>query len=253
MKKAEVFIEPLTRIEGHLAIHAVADLDTRKYVEAHVYGTMFRGIEVILKNREPADAIWITQRICGVCPTPHGLASVQCVDMTYNAPPPPFATAVIDLIMLSEQLYDSALGCGILQGPDYSEIVVKKLNQELWSEAQKRKAERSDLHGYSTIADIMTALNPLSGSLWLKCLQMAKIGRKMASLLGGKHPHVNSFVPGGVAKTVTATDLEMFAAMLAQQIAFSKELIAAFDDLINFLIDMNYDNVGVREANLISY
>ncbi len=253
MKKAEVFIEPLTRIEGHLAIHAVADLDAKKYIDAHVYGTMFRGVEVILKNREPADAIWITQRICGVCPTPHGLASVQCVDMTYNAPPPPFATAVRDLIMLSEQLYDSALGCGILQGPDYSEVVVKKLNQELWNEAQKRKAERSDLHGYSTIADIMTALNPLSGSLWLKCLQMAKIGRKMASLLGGKHPHVNSFVPGGVAKTIAATDLEMFAAMLAQQIAFSKELIAAFDDLINFLIDMNYDNVGVREANLISY
>jgi len=252
-KKIEVFIEPLTRIEGHLAIHAIANLETKKYEDAHVYGTMFRGIEVILRNREPADAIWITQRICGVCPTPHGLASVECIEMTYGVSPPPFAIALRDLVMLSEQLYDSSLGCGILQGPDYSKAIVKKFNPRWWSEARKRKAERSDIHGYSTIADIMTALNPINGSLWLKCLQMAKLGRKMASLFGGKHPHVSSFVPGGIAKTVTASDLEMFAAMLAQQIAFSKELVAVFDDLIDFLIEIGYDVVGVRESNLISY
>ena len=252
-KRAEVFIEPLTRIEGHLAIYATADLETKRYVEAYVYGTMFRGIEVILKGREPADAIWITQRICGVCPTPHGLASVECVDMTYNAPPTPFAVAMRDLALASDQMYDSSLGCGILQGPDYSEAIVKRLNPDWWNEAQKRKAERSDLHGYGTIADIMRALNPISGSLWLKCLQMAKIGRKMASLIGGKHPHVNSFVPGGVAKTVTASDLEMFAAMLAQQIAFSKELTAAFDDLAEFLVDVGYGEAGVRENNFLSY
>lgn len=248
-----VSIEPLTRIEGHLAINAVADTEVKKYVEAHVFGTMFRGFEIILKGREPADAIWLTQRICGVCPTPHGLASVECVDMTYRAPPPPFAVAIRDFIMIGEQLYDSSLGCGILQGPDYSEAMIKRFNSNWWDEAQRRKAERSDLHGYSTIADIMTALNPITGSLWIKCLQMAKVGRKMNIIFGAKHPHSGTFVPGGVAKTVTATDLESFASLLSQQIAFAKELVAAFDDLIDFLIDMGYDDVGVREANLISY
>lgn len=252
-KVKEIFIEPLTRIEGHLGIHAVADTEAKKYVDAHSFGTMFRGFEIILKEREPADAIWITQRICGVCPTPHGLASVQCVDMTYQAPPPSFAVAIRNFIMVGEQLYDSPLGCGILQGPDYCESVVKKFNSEWWDEAKNRKAERSDLHGYSTIADIMTALNPFSGSLWLKCLEMAKLGRKMNAIFGAKHPHSNTFVPGGVAKTVTVSDLEMFAAMLSQHIAFAKEFTAAFDDLIDFLIDMGYDTVGKRENNMISY
>ncbi len=253
MASKEIYIEPLTRIEGHLAIHAVGDLEKKKYVDAHSYAVMFRGFEIILKNREPADAIWITQRICGVCPTPHGLASVQCVDMTYNVSPPPFGVAIRDFIHISEQLYDAVLGCGILEGPDYSEPVVKKLNPDWWDEAKGIKAENRDLHGYETIADIMSALTPLKGTLWLRCLQLSKMGRKMASLFGGKHPHVNSFVPGGVAKTVTPSDLEMFSAMLSQHIAFTKEFVSAFDDLLNFVSEMGYEEAGKREANLISY
>jgi len=249
----ELYIEPMTRIEGHLAIHAVGDVKAKKYVDAHSYAVMFRGFEIILEGREPADAIWITQRICGVCPTPHGLASAQCIDMTYNVSPPPFAVALRNFTHASEQLYDSVLGCGILEGPDYSEPVVKKLNPDWWSKAEKTKAENRNLHGYSTIAEIMSALTPLSGSLWLKCLQLSKMGRKMASLFGGKHPHVGSFIPGGIAKTVTASDLEMFSAMLAQHIAFSKELVSAFDDLLNFVLEMGYEEAGKRKANLISY
>ncbi len=253
MVAKEIYIEPLTRIEGHLAIHAVGDLEKKRYVDAHSYAVMFRGFEIILKNREPADAIWITQRICGVCPTPHGLASVQCVDMTYNVSPPPFGVAIRDFIHISEQLYDAVLGCGILEGPDYSEPVVKELNPDWWDKAKDTKAENRDLHGYGTIADIMSALTPLKGTLWLRCLQLSKMGRKMASLFGGKHPHVNSFVPGGVAKTVTPSDLEMFSAMLSQHIAFTKEFVTAFDDLLNFVLEMGYEEAGKREANLISY
>ena len=106
----EIYIEPMTRIEGHLAKHAVGDVTTKKYTDAHSYAVMFRGFEIILKGREPADAIWITQRICGVCPTPHGLASVQCVDMTYDVTPPPFAVALTNFTHLAEQLYDALLG-----------------------------------------------------------------------------------------------------------------------------------------------
>jgi len=84
----DVFIAPMTRIEGHLDIHARVDLKAKKYIEAHSYCTMFSGFEVILKGREPADAIWITQRICGVCPVPHATAAAEAVEMAYQAPPP---------------------------------------------------------------------------------------------------------------------------------------------------------------------
>ena len=252
-KKVTVNIEPLTRIEGHLGIHAEADVEAKKYVEAHCYATMFRGFEEILKGREPADAIWITQRVCGVCPTPHAMASALAIDMTYQAPPPPFATAVRNLIQMAEEVYDGALGCGILEGPDYSEAITAKANPDVMAKANKTNALRAKLHGYSTIGDIMRGLNPVSGSLWQSCLNASKVGIKMASLLGGKHPHVNIFIPGGVAKTVTMVDLETFYSLLAQEVAFTKELVSIFDDLLDFLAGEGFNKTGQTPTNLLSY
>jgi hydrogenase large subunit len=99
----------------------------------------------------------------------------------------------------------------------------------------------------------MTALNPLSGSLWLRSLGVEKIGRKMAALLGAKHPHVNTLIPGGVAKTLTPTDLEQYAAMLAHHVAFTKEFVPIVDDLLDFVLSMGYEDAGRRRTNLISY
>jgi len=253
MVQQEITIEPVSRIEGHLGIQASVDLDKKIYVDAHSFGTMFRGWEIILKNREPADAIWITQRVCGVCSTPHGIAAAMAVDMAYQAPPPPMGIALRNLILGAEQLYDSPLGCFILEGPDYSQSIVEKSNHNWWEAAKAEKAPQADLHGYKTIADIMTGLNPISGSLWLNSLKIEKIGRKMAALLGAKHPHVNTLVPGGVAKTLTPTDLEQYAAMLSQHIAYTKEFIPLFDDLLDFILIMGYDECGARKANLVSY
>jgi len=253
MAKQEVMIEPMTRLEGHLGIHASADMEKKAYVDAHSFITMFRGWEIILKNREPADAIWITQRVCGVCPVPHGMAAAMAVDMVYQAPPPPMGIAVRNFIFGAEQLYDSPLGCIVLEGPDYSQAIVEKANPDWWEAAKKEKAPHADLHGYKTIADIMTALNPITGSLWMRSLAIEKIGRKMAALMGAKHPHVNTLVPGGVAKTLTATDLEQYAAMLSQHIAFAKEFVPVMDDLLDFVLSMGYEDAGLRRTNLISY
>ena len=253
MAKQEITIEPMTRLEGHLGIHAVADTEKKAYVDAHSFITMFRGWEIILKNREPADAIWITQRVCGVCPVPHGMAAAMAVDMAYQAPPPPMGVLLRNFIFGAEQLYDSPLGCIILEGPDYSQAVVEKANPEWWKAAQDEKAPHADLHGYATIAEIMAALNPISGGLWMRSLAVEKIGRKMAALLGAKHPHVNTLVPGGLAKTLTPTDLEQYAAMLAHHVAFAKEFIPVMDDLLDFVLGMGYEDAGLRRANLISH
>jgi len=249
----EIVIEPMTRIEGHLGIQAKTDDALTKYVDAHSFETMFRGFEKILKGREPADAIWITQRICGVCPVPHSMASATAVDMVYQAPPPPMGTALRNLILASEELYDSPLGCIVLEGTDYSQAIVRKHNPDWWKQAQRARAEHADLHGYLKISEIMEALNPVTGALWLRSLELQKIGRKMASLLGAKHPHVNTVVPGGVAVSPTPSDLEAFAAMLSQHVAFAKEFVPIFDDLCDFISGSGYEDAGARPTNLISY
>ncbi len=81
-----VKIDPVTRIEGHLAIGV--EVENNRVVDAHSHGEMFRGFEIILRGRDPLDAQQITQRICGVCPISHGLASVYSQDEAYGVRPP---------------------------------------------------------------------------------------------------------------------------------------------------------------------
>ena len=78
-------LSPVTRIEGHLAIKL--EVEEGKVAKAYVAGEMFRGFEKILRGRDPLDAQHITQRICGVCPVEHGIASVQAQEMAYQLTP----------------------------------------------------------------------------------------------------------------------------------------------------------------------
>ena len=71
-----IVVDPITRIEGHLRIEVEIDGDGN-VIEALSAGTQVRGIEIILRGRDPRDAWAFAQRICGVCTLVHGLASVQ--------------------------------------------------------------------------------------------------------------------------------------------------------------------------------
>ena len=76
---AKVYLDPITRIEGHLSIEM--EVQNGRVTDAWSKGDMFRGFEKILRGRNPVDANQITQRICGVCPVSHGLASSKCLDV----------------------------------------------------------------------------------------------------------------------------------------------------------------------------
>ena len=78
----KIMIDPVTRIEGHLAVGV--DIESGRVKKAYCKGEMFRGFEAILKGRDPLDAQQITQRICGVCPVSHGMASILAQDQAYT-------------------------------------------------------------------------------------------------------------------------------------------------------------------------
>ena len=78
----KIVIDPITRIEGHLKIEAV--VENGKVKDARSSGMMFRGIEIILRGRDPRDAQRYTQRICGVCPTSHGTAATLNLDSAFG-------------------------------------------------------------------------------------------------------------------------------------------------------------------------
>lgn len=253
MTKVELILDPITRIEGHMAIHVVIDSDRRLITDAHSYATMFRGFEIILKGRDPPDSIFINQRICGVCPVPHAYASALANDMALKACPPPLATVLRNLTDAAEILYDHPIHLFQLAGPEYSAAIVSKFNRNWWEAAKEFSCENRDIHGYSTMADLMAAMNPISGELYLYTLKLERHARKLASLLGAKHPHVNTFVPGGVARTWTANEATKALSMVMALAGFAKLVVSVWDDITNFLYSVGYEWAGARPANMIAY
>jgi hydrogenase large subunit len=247
-------IDPITRVAGHLGLTATVDPNTGRVVnnQAYTYVTMFRGFEVFLRGRQPPDAVHITSRSCGVCGAAHANASVRANDMALGAVPHPLGHALRNLAYaMTDMIYDHSIILNVLEGPDFSAEVMQKYYPSCWQAAQQAQAENSDVHGFTTIADIMTALNPFTGWLWQKAVKYQIIAREAGVLIYGRHSHPPMLIPGGIG-----TDLSVGESLFVQYMyrltkltAWTKVVIAAWMDLANFLINnCGYENQGLTYA-----
>ncbi|MEO7137927.1 MAG: nickel-dependent hydrogenase large subunit [Gemmatimonadales bacterium] len=248
-----VDFDPVTRVAGALAFHTVADLKARKVLEARSVATLFRGYEVIMIGRDPRDAIYITSRACGVCGGVHSTCSALAIEMAIGCCPPPLGVLIRNLALALEFLYDNPLHLHLLAGPDYSAAIVEPTNPALFALAQRSEAPHVEVHGYRTIADLMTDLNPLSGKLYLEALHMTRVAREAYVLICGKYPHPQTIVPGGMSSTITLTVMNEMFIRLAQFFDYGKKIVGIWDDLTEFFYEANpeYKKVGARRANLI--
>ena len=246
-------IDPVTRVAGALAVHTVLDLESRQAVEAHSMAMLFRGYEVILKGRDPRDAIDISSRACGVCGGVHSTVSSLAIEMAFGICPPPLGVLVRNLGEVAEMFYDHPLHLGLLAGPDYSTAIVSVTNPELVTLAGRTPARHADVHGFRTVKDIMDGLNPLEGKIYLEALEYTRIARVMCTLMYGKYPHPSTLVPGGVSTTVTTSTFNEYYANLAKILDYSKRLAGIWDDICDFFLEANprYAEVGERPINLI--
>ncbi|HEX2062806.1 MAG TPA: nickel-dependent hydrogenase large subunit [Acidimicrobiales bacterium] len=246
-------IDPMTRVAGALAVHTVLDLENRKAVEAHSRAMLFRGYEIILQGRDPRDAIDISSRACGVCGGVHATVSSLAMDMAFGVCPPPLGVEVRNLGEVGEMFYDHPLHLGLLAGPDYSTSLVSVTNPELVTKAERTLAPNGDLHGYRTIKDIMDALNPLTGQIYLEALEWTRVGRIMAMLMLGKFPHPSTLAPGGVTTTISPSSFNEYYTQLGKIFDFCKQIARIWDDLCDFFLEANpaYEEVGRRPVNLI--
>ncbi|MFN8523744.1 MAG: nickel-dependent hydrogenase large subunit [Chloroflexota bacterium] len=249
----EVSIDPVTRVAGALAFHAVVDYEHRRVIDAHSMATLFRGYEIILKGRDPRDAIFISSRACGVCGGVHANCSAEAIEMAFGVAPPPLGIVVRNLGQSAEFLYDHPLHMFLLAGPDYSEVIVKATNPEVWELATRTSAPNRAVHGFATIADIMTALNPLTGSLYLEALGVTRRAREMTVLVWGKYPHPQTIVPGGISTTVTTSTLNEYQVRLFELLDYSKKMALTWDDVFDFmyLAKPEYAAVGERPKHLL--
>ncbi|MBP6162797.1 MAG: nickel-dependent hydrogenase large subunit [Aliarcobacter sp.] len=230
MANKHLVIDPITRIEGHLRIEAIID-ENNVVVDAFSSSTMFRGIEEILKGRDPRDCGLLAMRICGVCTGTHYQRSIEAVEHAFNITIPKNARLVRNLIQGALYLHDHIVHFYHLHALDWVDITKaleadpKKTvieaqkwaalsgqkpwnaNEDVYSEVQSRvtryvKQGRLGIFGnayWGSKGFKLTAEQNLIGlSHYLDALELQRELAKMMAIFGGKNPHPQSFVVGGV-------------------------------------------------------
>ncbi len=247
-----IIIDPITRIEGHLRIEAELD-NSGTITDAWSSITLWRGIETILKGRDPRDAGLITQRFCGVCTFVHYEASILAVEDAIGVKPPPNARIIRNLIGSSQYLIDHVMHFYHLHGLDWVDIV-SALSADPKKAVETARAYSpnpyncSETH-YRAVQQRLTTfvksgrLGPFANAYWgnpsyklppeanlvivshyLDALGVSKLGGQMMAIFGGKNPHPQSLVVGGVTSVMDALDAERIG-----------EYLYRFKDLRNFI------------------
>jgi hydrogenase large subunit len=117
-----VVVDPVTRIEGHLRIEAETDANN-VITRASSSGTMVRGIEIIMKGRDPRDAWAFTQRFCGVCTVSNSVAAVRAVEYALGYTIPPNAEIIRNLMMATQFVHDHVVHFYHLHALDWVDIM----------------------------------------------------------------------------------------------------------------------------------
>jgi hydrogenase large subunit len=218
-----VVVDPITRIEGHLRIEAETS-DEGVIQQASSSGTMVRGIEIILKGRDPRDAWAFAQRICGVCTLVHGIASVRAVEDALDYPIPHNAQLIRNLMIAGQYVHDHVMHFYHLHALDWVDVVsalkadpkaTSELAQSIshysksspgyFSDMQKKlKAfvESGQLGIFSNgywghpAYKLPPEANLMAVAHYLDALAWQRDAAKLLTIFGGKNPHPNFLVGG---------------------------------------------------------
>ncbi|MBW2140864.1 MAG: nickel-dependent hydrogenase large subunit [Deltaproteobacteria bacterium] len=219
-----IVIDPITRIEGHLRIEV--EVEKGRVKNAWSTGTLFRGIETILKGRDPRDAWLITQRVCGVCTYVHGAASIRAVENAAGVVIPPNARILRNLMMSAQFLHDHVVHFYHLHALDWVDVVNAltadpKKTADLANSISKKPGmgvkDFEEVKGKLKTFVESGQLGPFANAYWghpayklppeanllasahyLRALrQQVKMARTHA-IFGGKNPHLQSLCVGGV-------------------------------------------------------
>ena len=247
--------DPFSRLEGGLAVHCRVDLENRQVMETASMATLFKGYESLLPGRELQQVGLVSATASGICGGVHATASALCLEMALGLTPPPLGIVLRNLLLSCQYLNDNCMHLFVLAGPDYSQQMIESTNPEIWQLAQQTSSRFAHLHGYARIADIMQDLNKGNGKLYKEALTMVALARKAYTLLGGKYPHSESIIPGGVTISVDAEKLVQFKELLQPFTAYSQKAAALWDDIFDFMLDANplYEELGRSAASMLDF
>ena len=220
-----IVVDPLTRIEGHLRVEV--EVENGKVAVARSCGTLFRGLELILRGRDPRDAQHVTQRTCGVCTYVHALASTRALEDAIKKPIPANATHIRNLMLGMQFMHDHLTHFYALHALDFVDVTGarqaspekaasiansisnRKATADEYRQVQARvKAfvESGQLGIFSNAFflgghpayRLDPELNLIATADYLKALRVQVEAARAMAIFGGKNPHPQFLVAGGV-------------------------------------------------------
>jgi Ni,Fe-hydrogenase I large subunit len=284
---ARIAVDPVTRIEGHLRIEA--EVNAGAVTDAWSSGTMFRGIELILKGRDPREAwIW-TQRICGVCTTVHALASVRAVEDALGIEVPQNANLIRNIIGASQYVQDHVIHFYHLHALDWVDVTLalkadpaktSQLAESIspWPKSSKNyfKATQAKLtalveskqlslfsSGYwgHPAYQLPPEANLLAVAHYIEALEFQKDYIRIHAVLGGKNPHLQTYLVGGMSTSMDPN--EPGATINPERITFLTELAVKGQEFVDqvYVPDVlavagfyrNWFGYGEGLGNFLSY
>jgi hydrogenase large subunit len=260
-----VVVDPITRIEGHLRIEA--QMNGNQIETAYSSGTSVRGIEVIMRGRDPRDAWAFVQRICGVCTLVHGLASVRAVEDALDYEIPANAELIRNLMIASQYVHDHVMHFYHLHALDWVDVVsaleadpkaTSELAQSLsnWPKASpgyfsdmKKKLKTFVDSGQLGIFakaywghpayKLPPEANLMAVSHYIEALEWQRDVARLHAIFGGKNPHPMLLVGG----TPNPIDLDSDSAINAKRLSEVQSII----DKMRMFVDQVYvpDTVAI--------
>ncbi len=263
-----ITVDPVTRIEGHLRIDC--EVENGKIKNAWSSGQMLRGIENILKGRDPRDAWIYTQRFCGVCTTVHAIASVRTVENALNMEVPLNAQYIRNMIIAAHGIHDHMVHFYHLSALDWVDVVsalgasakkASSLAQSLspWQAngVQEFKAVQDRLKGFVGTGQLgifqngywghpamklPPEANLMATAHYLQAFEYQRKANQITTILGSKTPHIQNLAVGGVANPINP---DSQSALNFERLYYIKSLI---DELGSFIKDVYMVDVAAVAA-----
>lgn len=183
----KITINPLTRISGFLEIEV--EIENHRIVDAKSSGMLFRGFEKMLQGRPPLDAIYFTQRICGICSTAHSVASADALEDALKVVPDENDSMIRQVIHGCEFLQNHLRHFYQYTFPDYvNGPEINPLYKESYGDYRLPKA-----------------LNEKLSEHYLDSIKYSRLAHKMLAILAGKAPHNHGIFVGGITVNMNAS------------------------------------------------
>lgn len=282
----KIVVDPITRIEGHLRIEA--EVQGGRVTDAWSSSTMFRGIEKILKTRDPRDAWYFTQRFCGVCTTVHSIASIRAVENALNIKVPPNADLIRNIIIGIQNVQDhvihfyhlhaldwvditsalqadpaktASLAASISDWPKNSATYFKGVQDKLKAFVAKgRLGPFANAYWGHPAYKLPPEANLMATAHYLEALEWQKEVIKIHAILGSKNPHPQTFLVGGMAipidpdsqNALNADKLEEISRLLAKAKEFVEKVYIP-DLLAVASFYKEWAGIGGGVGNYLSY